>query len=112
MSNIPQIDYEIDYDEACPKCGHTPIHWRECTQLGCEDGWISRYEEDPLWYDEDDLEMCDECWGTGIEKWCPACGADIQLITVKAGTEDEVEPDLEDLDVEDEFPDDETSEDV
>jgi hypothetical protein len=24
------------------------------------------------------LELCRECWGTGLERWCPECGFDIQ----------------------------------
>lgn len=32
--------------------------------------------DDPLWYSEGETEPCPECRGTGIEKWCPACGKD------------------------------------
>jgi hypothetical protein len=70
-------DYEIDYDEICPHCNHSPIHWRECSNYCCEDGWIDLYEyDDPLWYDPGDVQRCPECHGTGIEKWCPKCGKD------------------------------------
>ena len=66
-------------DEACPKCGHSPTHYRRCSQIGCEDGYIDMHEyDDPLWYDEGEEEMCDECHGTGIECWCPSCGYDLQ----------------------------------
>lgn len=71
-------DYQIDYDETCPKCKHSPIHWRHCNNYCCEDGWIDMYEyDDPLWYDPGDVEMCLECRGTGIEKWCPNCGSNL-----------------------------------
>ena len=71
-------DYELD-DEACPKCGHSPTHSRRCAQMGCEDGYIDMHEyDDPLWYDEGEEEMCRECYGTGVEKWCPSCGLDLQ----------------------------------
>jgi len=71
-------DYELD-DVACPKCGHSPTHSRRCTQLGCNDGYIDMHEhDDPLWYDEGEEEKCDECNGTGVEKWCPKCGFDLQ----------------------------------
>ena len=72
-------DYEVDCEISCPKCGHTSTHSRECTEIGCEDGFINRYEEDPMWYDEDDEEICPECHGTGIERWCPSCGADLSM---------------------------------
>lgn len=72
-------DDEIeDEDTACPKCGHSPIRSCRCRALGCDDGWVDRYDEDPLWYDEDDPEMCTECYGTGVERWCPSCGFDLQ----------------------------------
>jgi hypothetical protein len=71
-------DYEISDDERCPKCNHSPIHWRRCQAIGCDDGWIDMHEyDDPLWYDPGDLEMCEDCQGTGIEKWCPGCGANL-----------------------------------
>ncbi len=39
-------------------------YWYCCWQCGGE-GWISRYEEDPLYYDEDDEYPCDICKGKG-----------------------------------------------
>ena len=71
-------DYEIDSDDVCPRCFHSPCHYRDCGELGCEDGWIDRFDEDPLWYDKDKSEMCTECYGTGIERWCPKCGLNLQ----------------------------------
>lgn len=62
------LDYEIDYYLPCPKCGNDYTHYRNCTCLWCDDGYINRYEEDPLWYDPDDFEECQECHGTGIER--------------------------------------------
>lgn len=70
-------EYELE-DTECPACGHSPIHASDCTVLGCEDGWVDRYDEDPLWYDQDKPERCDECYGTGILRWCPKCGFDLQ----------------------------------
>ena len=69
------MDDEIElYEECCPKCG-TQMYWRRCDS--CDDGWITDlYEEDPLWYDEDDIEMCHECNGHGCHRWCPKCGFD------------------------------------
>ncbi|OGZ02796.1 MAG: hypothetical protein A2390_02220 [Candidatus Liptonbacteria bacterium RIFOXYB1_FULL_36_10] len=71
-------EIEDEHDTNCPSCGHSPIRSCRCRNLGCEDGWIDRYDEDPLWYDEDDPEICTECWGTGVERWCPKCGFDLQ----------------------------------
>jgi predicted RNA-binding Zn-ribbon protein involved in translation (DUF1610 family) len=74
-------EIEFEYDTTCPKCGHSPTHVRRCSELGCEDGWIDRYNEDPLWYDEGEEERCGTCHGTGVERWCPECGFDLQLKT-------------------------------
>lgn len=70
-------DYLDDYDDPCPNCGHTPTRSRDCTDIRCDGGYINLYDEDPLWYDEDDYELCDECHGTGIQRWCPKCGEDL-----------------------------------
>jgi len=72
-----EVDYEVDYDE-CPKCNREPIHWRHCNQANCDVGYIDMHVyDDPLWWDEGEYEVCDECNGTGIEKWCPGCGANL-----------------------------------
>ena len=63
----PDGEYEI-----CPICGAEKSEWEDCWQIGCEDGWITDlYEQDPLWYDEDDVEMCDVCNGKGGWWVCP-----------------------------------------
>lgn len=68
------FDDDIELDEIhCPKCG-TNTRSRSCTSLGCDDGYHDDYEDDPLWFDEGDYSKCDECSGTGIERWCPDCG--------------------------------------
>ena len=71
-------DFQLDY-EICPRCGHYPTKSRACHVMGCEDGYIDMHEyNDPLWYDEGETEMCRDCYGTGVEKWCPSCGLDLQ----------------------------------
>ena len=60
-------------DLACPKCGNDMAR-RDCNS--CEDGYISMYEDDPFWYDEDDDERCDDCNGHGAHIWCQKCGWD------------------------------------
>ena len=69
-------DFELG-DEVCPKCGHSPTHIRRCAVMSCDDGWIDLYDEDPLWYDVGEEEMCEDCGGTGVEHWCPNCGFDL-----------------------------------
>ena len=74
-------DYEFS-DEYCPNCGAV-MHIRGCSELYCENGYVNRYEEDPLWYDEDDCEQCEECHGMGYQEWCPKCGHDHALYRSK-----------------------------
>ena len=69
-------EYEIDYEGHCPKCGHSPTHSRSCLNF-CDDGWFDCADEDPNTPGEED-EICTECYGTGIERWCPKCGLNIQ----------------------------------
>lgn len=82
-------EYMDDSDESCPKCGHSPIRWKYCDVIGCDDGYIDLYEEDPLWYDIDDTEMCSECRGTGTQRWCPSCGADLSGMYQEDGVGEE-----------------------
>lgn len=68
-------DWEYDED-ACPNCGEQPTCWRRCNRCGGE-GWIDGLDEiDPLWYDADDTERCEDCQEHGAFKWCRACGYD------------------------------------
>lgn len=70
-------DYEQDYDTHCPHCDHTPVHLRDCGELGCDDGYFDEYEDDAINYSPGEcLTRCDTCNGTGIEMWCPSCGQD------------------------------------
>jgi hypothetical protein len=65
-------NYEpIEYP-TCTYCGDMLEH-EECGQCGGE-GYIDGerlVEEDPLWYDEDDTERCEQCSGKGGWWWCP-----------------------------------------
>lgn len=67
-------DYDI-YDLYCPKC-QCNTHSRDCTEWGCEEGFHDESEED---YCEPGTIMvkCQECNGTGIERWCPQCGENL-----------------------------------
>lgn len=53
----------VETEPFCPICG-APMYWEECWS-GCDEGYHSRYDEDPLFYDEDDCEVCDICQGKG-----------------------------------------------
>lgn len=55
----------------CPKCGN-PTDWLPCGYCSGE-GYHELYEEDPFWYDEDDIETCDECRGLGGVWRCWDC---------------------------------------
>jgi len=68
-------DYEID-DLPCPKCGHHVTHSRHCSNFHCQDGMEDLYEDDPVNESPGTFIGCGECCGTGIERWCPNCGAD------------------------------------
>lgn len=46
------------------------MEWEDCWN-GCDDGYLSLYDEDPLFYDEDDQEVCDICDGKGGWWVCP-----------------------------------------
>jgi len=47
----------------CPVCGGYAIYY-ECWDCG-GDGYRELYDDDPLWYDEDDTETCSTCNGDG-----------------------------------------------
>jgi hypothetical protein len=70
--SIDDLD-NIGMGPACPICGRD-TSWLRCTQIGCHDGIIDDlYERDPLWYDEDDWEWCEECQGHGGWHYCDEC---------------------------------------
>lgn len=65
---------DLDRDpEMCPKCG-SYRDWEDCGECG-GDGYINRYDEDPLWYDEDDESPCDLCGSHGGWYVCHECVA-------------------------------------
>jgi hypothetical protein len=54
----------------CALC-HAECEWEQCT---CDDGYTAPgelHEEDPLWYDEGDIEPCQECNARGGWWVCP-----------------------------------------
>lgn len=71
-------------DTDCPNCGRGQTATRECDSCFGE-GFIDLYEEDPLYYDEDDTEPCPDCKGAGYHNWCQGCGYDLVLGRVLNG---------------------------
>ena len=49
--------------------------WLPCWN-GCDDGYFDGYDDDPLWYDEGDMEVCGVCLGEGGWSVCPSCNLD------------------------------------
>lgn len=71
------LDYEIDDESSCRKCGHSPIHYRECTNW-CEEGYHDESDDDPINFAPGEAYIpCTECRGTGTEIWCPSCGMNL-----------------------------------
>lgn len=48
----------------CPRCNCCEIDWEACPECDGE-GYVSRYDEDPLWYSEDADWPCEMCMGQG-----------------------------------------------
>lgn len=67
-------DYDLE-DFICPECGHEGTHSARC--FACwGDGHFDISDEDFL-LPGTAHESCDECSGTGINRWCPECKADL-----------------------------------
>jgi hypothetical protein len=69
-----------DWECQCARCGST-LEWESCEACGGEGitGPGELYEQDPLWYDEDDYEPCHQCNGeaswpicVSTPEWCEA----------------------------------------
>jgi hypothetical protein len=73
-------DYEIDHDGQCPKCGHSPVHYRDCINW-CEEGYFDESDEDFL-LPGSSMVKCPECRGTGVETWCPHCGENLSGVKI------------------------------
>jgi hypothetical protein len=62
IARVPPNDGR-EWDSQCARCGSSLTH-ESCYACGGE-GFVDCYDEDPLWYDEDDFRTCDVCGGTG-----------------------------------------------
>lgn len=70
-------DYEIDSEVHCCKCGHSPLHYRDCSEFECNDGYKEEFFDDIEIEGMGDMIKCQECKGTGVEWWCPNCGENL-----------------------------------
>lgn len=59
----PDEVFMDDQITECPICG-SDMDWTECEVCG-GDGELDCYDDDPMWYDEDDTEPCYQCGGSG-----------------------------------------------
>lgn len=54
-----------DYEPGdCPKCGGYALYYH-CYEIGCDDGVIDVYDDDPINNDPGDDETCSVCNGKG-----------------------------------------------
>jgi hypothetical protein len=62
----------MDADDFCKLCGCCSLEWVDCWQCGGEGYTLpgDLYDEDPLWYDPEDVEPCHICHGTGGHRVC------------------------------------------
>ena len=64
---IDGYDDEPFETRTCGECGGVE-YWVECPQCDGE-GYVNRYEEDPLWYEDKDIP-CTSCGAEGGFWWC------------------------------------------
>ena len=60
---------EAEGRELCERCHCCEVVYEDCEECG-GDGWVSRHDEDHMWYDEDDLYRCEWCLGKGHWRGC------------------------------------------
>lgn len=76
VDNQSQGQMLIEGDEpSCVVCGDELV-WVECHMHDCEEGSYDAYEEDPLWYNPGDREVCGECNGRGGWWFCDRCNTE------------------------------------
>jgi len=71
-------DYQIDFEQTCPKCGHGQSHYRNCDSFNCNDGVADEHFDDPINFpiEGSTVYSCPDCKGKSIIEWCPKCGHD------------------------------------
>ncbi len=76
MDDFDNVDVE---DVPCPACGHSETRSRDCQECDennevvvcCDDICVGTGH----CIHGDGMAICGNCWGTGIERWCPKCSA-------------------------------------
>jgi len=69
-----------------------PTHRRGCTNLHCEEGFVDEAEEDAVNFAPgEEYRLCTDCYGSGSERWCPHCGADISMLAYFAALSEETD---------------------
>jgi hypothetical protein len=73
-SELPDDLEHIGMGPDCAVCGNA-TSWLPCWNCGGEGGFDGEdlMEEDPLWYDPDEYEVCGECLGQGGWDYCTEC---------------------------------------
>lgn len=68
---VQRHDEWADGIRECPRCQCCSVTWYLCN--GCDgEGEVSRYDEDPLYYSDDELFPCEEC--NGMKGWSVCLG--------------------------------------
>ncbi|WP_036488023.1 hypothetical protein [Myxosarcina sp. GI1] len=63
------IDDVQKSETECPKCGYYLV-WQQCQVIDCNEGYIK--DDDPFW--DSEIQICEDCQGTGYLEWCQNCG--------------------------------------
>jgi len=76
------MEPELGLPKCCGTCG-SELEWIDCYMIDCEDGMYSLYDEDPVNFSPDDMDVCSECGGDGGWLVCAFCerGADSAEVT-------------------------------
>lgn len=84
-ASIEALADEWNREPSCDHCGGS-MSWVECESVFCDEGYTppgQLYEEDPRWYDEDDVEPCDQCDAKGGWWECPDRTCSIERLNEK-----------------------------
>lgn len=88
---------EIENDDLpCPACGHHETRSRTCGDCG-GNGFREYLDAPEEWGEDCPSEEnhpidCRECSSTGIQRWCPKCGADYWVAQEQARRKSQREP--------------------
>lgn len=83
------MDYEIDSELHCCKCGHSPLHFIDCNNFDCDEGFVEEFFDDMEIEGMGVFLKCPQCKGTGVIWWCPKCGENLSGRLKECGWEPE-----------------------